>query len=376
MRPIQMVDLSQQYLKIKDQVDAEIGKVLESSAFIKGKVVGEFEEDLGKYLDDSYVIGCGNGTDALQIALMALDLKPGEEVIVPSFTYIATVEVITLLGLVPVLVDVYPDTFNINVEGLDEQISENTKAIIPVHLYGQAANLSEIIAFAKKHNLYVIEDTAQGIGGTIEFEGEVRKLASISDIGCLSFFPSKNLGCYGDGGALVTKNKALAEKIRMVANHGQKVKYKHDIIGVNSRLDSIQAAILKVKLPHLEAYITERRNVANKYDTELSKVKDIIIPKTESDVRHVYHQYTIRVPKELRDALKLYLSEKGIPSMIYYPIPVHQQQGYQNKVRVACDLTLTEDLTATVLSLPIHTEMDEDQQNYIIDNVIKFFETC
>ncbi len=368
-----MVDLGRQYQKIKSSIDKEILNVIDKTDFIKGMALFEFEKNLGSYLDGASVIGCANGTDALQIALMALGLKRGDEVIVPSFTYVATVEVIALLGLTPVLVDVHSDTFNIDLNGLDEVITDKTKAIIPVHLYGQAADMDKVLSFARKHNLFVVEDSAQGIGGTIKIEGINKKLATIGDIGCLSFFPSKNLGCYGDGGALVTKNKQLAHKIRMIANHGQEKKYHHDIVGINSRLDTIQSAILNVKLPQLEGYNNARRSVAKLYDQGLSDVLELETPVRNLGIKHVFHQYTVKVKNDKRDQLKNYLKEKGIPSMIYYPLPVHKQKAYKDIVKVGGSLKNTDTLTKTVLSLPIHTEMDEEQQAYIIQEIRHFF---
>ena len=373
MKPIQMVDLGQQYKNLKREIDLGIANVIENTSFIKGQAVSEFESDLARYLNDSYVIGCGNGTDALQIALMALDLKPGDEVIVPSFTYVATAEVIALLKLVPVMVDVDTNLFTISLEQLEDVISPKTKAIIPVHLYGQMAPMEQIGRFAEKHNLYVIEDTAQAIGSYQMVNG-VREMAStIGHIGCLSFFPSKNLGCYGDGGALVTKDKELAQRIRMISNHGQEKKYHHDLIGVNSRLDSIQAAVLKVKLQHLDSYNDARNKVAEAYDKGFKDISQIITPKLKENTYHVFHQYTIILVNEVRDEFKEYLLDKGIPSMIYYPIPIHKQKAYSGMVKMPVSLDQTEWLTDRVISLPIHTELDNQQLNHIIETVQNYF---
>ena len=373
MNPIQMVDLGRQYSKIKEDIDKGIQTVIDTTSFIKGPAESKFETELSKYLDGAFVIGCGNGTDALQIALMSLGLKPGDEVIVPAFTYVATIEVIGLLGLVPVLVDVDKDSFNIDVSKISKVLTPKTKAIVPVHLYGQPAEMEPLMLFASKHNLLVIEDTAQAIGADCLIQAKMKKASTIGDIGCLSFFPSKNLGCYGDGGALVTRNEELAKKIRMVANHGQSVKYKHDLVGVNSRLDSIQAAILSVKLPYLDSYSKARNEVASAYDASFKKMDGIVIPKRSIGCTHVFHQYTLRVLNGKRDSLKQYLSAQGIPSMVYYPIPVHLQKGYLELVKYTDKLNVTETLCEEVLSLPIHTEMDIDQLEYIISKVVNFF---
>ena len=368
-----MVDLGQQYEKIKEEVTNGIQNVIDTTSFIKGPSVSKFESELSTYLDGAFVIGCGNGTDALQIALMAAGLNPGDEVLVPAFTYIATIEVIGLLGLIPVLIDAENDTFNMDVNQLQEAYSSKTKAIVPVHLYGQPSNMDFILQFAKNHNLFVIEDTAQAIGAYCKVGDTYQKVATIGDMGCLSFFPSKNLGCYGDGGAIVTRDKKLASRIRMIANHGQEVKYKHDVIGVNSRLDSIQAAVLSAKLPHLDAYSLARNEVAKEYDAAFSSLKEIVTPKRFKDTTHVFHQYTLKVKNGKRDELKKYLAEKSIPTMIYYPIPVHKQKGYLDLVKYIGELTVTEQLCEEVLSLPIHTEMGIDQLEYIINAVKSFF---
>ena len=373
MRKIQMVDLGQQYNKIKDKVNLGIQSVIDSSGFIKGKEVAQFESELGSFLDNAYVCGCGNGTDALQIALMALGLKPGDEVIVPSFTYVATAEVIALLGLVPVMIDVDSELFTLDVTQLNQSLTPKTKAIIPVHLYGQMAPMKEVMDFAAKNNLFVVEDTAQGIGSSMQLDGRTRMAATIGDIGCLSFFPSKNLGCYGDGGALVTKNKELAERIRMVANHGQSKKYHHDIIGVNSRLDTIQATVLRAKLPELSNYNMSRREVADAYDKAFTGIPQLTTPKRFENSHHVFHQYTLVVNSGNRDDFKEYLSSKEIPSMIYYPIPIHRQKAYSQIVKVPVTLKNTDWLTDRVISLPIHTEMDQDQLSYIIQTVQEYY---
>ncbi|RMG83920.1 MAG: DegT/DnrJ/EryC1/StrS family aminotransferase [Bacteroidetes bacterium] len=369
-----MVDLKTQYLKIKDQIDSEIQKVIDSTAFINGPAVKEFARDLETYLQVKHVIPCGNGTDALQIALMALGLKPGDEVATPSFTYVATVEVIALLGLKPVFVEVNPDTFNMDTDDLEKKITPNTKAIVPVHLYGQCADMEKILQIAEKYQIPVVEDTAQAIGAEYTFsDGRVKKAGTIGTIGCTSFFPSKNLGCYGDGGAIFTNNDELAQKIRMIANHGQAKKYYHDIIGVNSRLDSIQAAVLKVKLPHLDEYSRARNQAAVYYTERLSQIPDIQTPVTADFTNHVYHQYTIKLKDTNREKLQNHLAEKGIPSNIYYPVPVHLQKGYVQYGFKEGDLPVTEELSKIVLSLPIHTEMDENQLNYICTQIENYF---
>jgi dTDP-4-amino-4,6-dideoxygalactose transaminase len=374
MKPIQMVDLGQQYLKLKNKINSGIQSVIDSTGFIKGKELSQFEIELGTYLDGAYIIGCGNGTDALQIALMALGLKPGDEVIVPSFTYVATAEVIALLNLVPVMVDVDPTLFTLDIDQLAKCISDKTRAIIPVHLYGQMAPMNEVIKFAKENNLFVIEDTAQAIGSSMIFNGETRKASTIGDIGCLSFFPSKNLGCYGDGGALVTTNKKLADKIRMVANHGQSKKYHHDVVGVNSRLDTIQAAVLRAKLPELPKYNDARNSVADFYDSAFSKISQVTIPQRALNSVHVFHQYTLVLNFGNRDKFVEFLKSRDIPSMVYYPVPIHRQKAYMELVKMPVELTQTDWLTDRVVSLPIHTEMDQEQLDYIIQTVQKYFD--
>jgi dTDP-4-amino-4,6-dideoxygalactose transaminase len=369
-----MVDLKKQYIKIKDEVDLAVLNTIEEGSFINGPEVINFTNNLSKYLNGAYVIPCANGTDALQIAMMALDLKPGDEVIVPAFTYVATAEVIGLLNLKPIMVDVDEDNFNISVENIRNAITNNTKAIVPVHLYGQCAEMEAIMNIAKEFNLFVIEDTAQAIGAEFTFrDGQKKQAGTIGDIGCTSFFPSKNLGCYGDGGALYTFNKVLADKIKMIANHGQVIKYIHKYIGVNSRLDSIQAAILNIKLKHLNSYSNERRNAANRYDQLLQDIKQIETPKRTLNSTHVFHQYTIKVKNGERDALKKHLENLGIPAMIYYPIPLNEQEAYVNIGHVSGALTNTNYLCKSVLSLPMHTELTEAEQVHISKMIHSFF---
>lgn len=375
---IPMVDLKGQYLKIKDEVDAEIQKVIDNTAFINGPAVKEFADDLSKYLGGCHVIPCANGTDALQIALMALDLKPGDEVIVPAFTYVASAEVIGLLGLTPVMVDVDYETFNVTVENLKKALSPKSKAIIPVHLFGQSCDMEPILEFAKANRLYVIEDNAQAIGATYTFsDGHKAKTGTMGTIGCTSFFPSKNLGCYGDGGAIFTKDDTLAEKLRMIANHGQKVKYHHSVIGCNSRLDTIQAAILKVKLKHLDEYCAARYEAASYYTAKLKEFdpdqKYFITPKELEKSTHVYHQYTLKVLNEKRDELKAFLAEEGIPSMIYYPLPLQEQEAFKGITRAAESLNNAKECAYSVLSLPIHTEMNYKIQDKVVEQIMKFF---
>jgi UDP-2-acetamido-2-deoxy-ribo-hexuluronate aminotransferase len=371
-KKIQMVDLKGQYEKIKAEVDAGIQEVINTTAFINGPAVKEFQADLENYLNVKHVIPCANGTDALQIAMMALDLKPGDEVITASFTYVATAEVIGLLGLVPVLVDVYPDTFDINIEAIEKAITPKTKAIVPVHLFGQCSDMERIMVAAKKHNLYVIEDVAQAIGADYTFsDGKKAKAGTIGTIGCTSFFPSKNLGCYGDGGALYTNDDALAKKIRMIAHHGQSVQYVHDVLGVNSRLDTIQAVVLKAKLKHLDEYAAARNTVANYYDKALANHPKLKTPVRAKNSTHVFHQYTLQLTGVDRAKLREQLSERGIPAMIYYPIPLHEQNAYKSERSKKGDFPVTEKLCATVLSLPMHTEMDEETLKYICTNLLE-----
>jgi dTDP-4-amino-4,6-dideoxygalactose transaminase len=371
MTNLQMVDLKRQYLKIKDEVDQAIQQVIDTTAFINGPQVKQFANALENYLQVKHVIPCANGTDALQIAMMALGLKPGDEVITPSFTYIATVEVVGLLGLKPVFCEVDPKTFTLDPASLEAMITPQTKAIVPVHLYGQAANMDAIMAIAKKHQLFVIEDNAQGIGGYYTGQDGIRRAnGTIGDIGSTSFFPSKNLGCYGDGGALYTNDDALAEKIRMVANHGQRQKYVHEMVGCNSRLDTMQAAILLVKLKHLDTYCEARRSVATFYNQAFTDHPNIEIPFEASSAYHVYHQYTVKLNGVNRDQVKKKLEEKGIPSMIYYPIPAHRQKMFEAFDMGNLEMKNTDELTAQVISLPIHTEMHEDELNYIAENFL------
>ena len=371
-KKIQMVDLKGQYLKIKNEVDSGIQDVINSTAFINGPAVKEFAGELEKYLGTKHVIPCANGTDALQIAMMALGLKPGDEVITASFTYVATAEVIGLLGLTPVLVDVYPDTFNIDVEAVERNITPKTKAIVPVHLFGQCADMEKLMKVAKKHNLYVIEDVAQAIGADYRFsDGTTKKAGTIGDIGSTSFFPSKNLGCYGDGGALYTDNSELAQKIKMIAHHGQSVQYVHDVLGVNSRLDTIQAVVLKAKLKHLDEYAAARNKAADYYDKAFAGNSKIKTPARSKSSNHVFHQYTLQVTGYDRNKLREQLAEKGIPAMIYYPIPLHMQKAYKSDRYKAGDFPVTEKLCATVLSLPMHTELDENTLSYITKSVLE-----
>ncbi len=373
MRPIQMVDLKQQYHKIKSEVDKAVIDVLESSAFINGKPVGEFANDLSAYLGVKHSIPCANGTDALQIAMMALGLQPGDEVITPSFTYIATVEVVALLRLNPVFVDVDPDTFCMDPKSVEKAITPKTKAIVPVHLYGHAAPMEELLAIAKKHNLYVIEDNAQAIGADYTFsDGTKKKTGVMGTIGTTSFFPSKNLGGYGDGGAIFTNDDELAEKLRMIANHGQKVRYYHDMVGCNSRLDTVQAAILKIKLKHLDEYCDARRAAADYYDAAFAGNPKITTPYRAAYSKHVFHQYTLKLSGVNRDGLQQFLQENNIPSMIYYPVPCHKQKMFDYIGTVNASLPVTDSLTPVVISLPIHTELDKEQQDYIISKVLEY----
>jgi len=378
MRPIQMVDLKQQYRHIQAEVDAAVLDVLESSAFINGKPVQEFAEEMSTYLGVKHTIPCANGTDALQIAMMALDLQPGDEVITPSFTYIATTEVVALLRLKPVFVEVDPKTFCMDPEALRRAITPKTKAIVPVHLYGSSAPMEEIMQIAKEHNLYVIEDNAQAIGADYFFsDGTKTKTGTIGTIGCTSFFPSKNLGCYGDGGAMFTNDDALAEKLRMVANHGQKVRYYHDLVGCNSRLDTIQAAILRIKLRRLDAYIEARQKAAAFYDAAFAGHPHIKTPFRSAWSSHVFHQYTLILDgyndvAEVRNGLTTFLAQHQVPSMIYYPVPAHRQKMFDTWGGSGYDLPVTDWLTDRVVSLPIHTELDEEQQQFITGKVLEY----
>ncbi len=369
-----MVDVKSQYQKIKEEVDRGIQEVLDTTAFINGPQVKKFQKEFEAYLDVKHVIPCANGTDALQIAMMAVGLKPGDEVIVPAFTYVATAEVIALLGLVPVMVDVDPDTFNINIEGINSAITSKTKAIVPVHLYGQSAEMEAIMKIAEHHKLWVLEDNAQAIGADYTFsDGRKVKTGTIGHIGCTSFYPSKNLGCYGDGGAIMTNDDALGTLLHKIANHGQVVRYYHDVVGCNSRLDSIQAVVLSAKLPHLDAYRDARIKVADYYDTAFANVDVLETPFRASYTTHVFHQYTLKVKDGRRDALKAYLDEQKIPNMIYYPVPLYKQEAFKASSNGLELLENTESLCKEVISLPIHTEMDEDQLTFICERVKAFF---
>ncbi len=375
MRPLQMVDTKTQYLKIKTEVDAAVLNVLESSVFIGGKVVSDFAQNLAQYHGSKYCIPCANGTDALQIAMMALGLQPGDEVITPSFTYIATVEVAALLHLKPVFVEVDPKTFCIDPAAVEKAITSKTKAIVPVHLYGHAANMEAIMKIADAHNLFVIEDNAQGIGNDYTFsDGTVKKTGSIANIGCTSFYPSKNLGAYGDGGAMFTDNDELAVKLRMIASHGQNKRYYHEVVGCNSRLDAVQAAILDIKLKHLDEYILARRKAADFYDAAFANSKKITVPYRHASNNHVFHQYTLLLEDTDRDALHQFLADNGVPSMIYYPVPAHRQKMFDAFGGSLYELPITDWLTERVISLPIHTELDEEQQSFIIKKVLEFTE--
>lgn len=368
-----MVDLMAQYQKIKPQVDEAILGIMESAQFINGPEVKSFQAELENYLGVKHVIPCANGTDALQIALMSLGVQPGDEVITPSFTFIATTEVVALLGIKPVFVDVDKDTFCIDPSKIEAAITDKTKAIIPVHLYGQAANMDEIMAVANKHNLKVIEDNAQAIGGDFNHaDGSTSKTGTVGHIGTTSFFPSKNLGCYGDGGAIFTNDDDLAGKIRMIANHGQSKRYYHDVVGCNSRLDSIQAAVLRIKLRELDNYIDARRSVADYYDSFFADFENIKTPVRGEKSRHVFHQYTLTLEGVDRDGLNAFLAEKGIPSMIYYPVPAHRQKMFEAFDSASTVLPVTDWLTERVISLPIHTEMDQEQLAYICENIAEF----
>ncbi len=369
-----MVDLKSQYNKIKAEVDEGIRQVIDSTAFIKGPKVKEFEQHLAHYLGIKHVISCGNGTDALQVAMMSLGLKPGDEVITTSFTFIATAEVIALLGLTPVVVDVNPDTYNIDPDSIRKAITANTKAIVPVHLFGQCAPMEEIMNIAKEYNLFVIEDNAQAIGADYIFDdGSKKKSGTIGNIGCTSFFPSKNLGAFGDGGALFTDDDKIAEQARAVVNHGMKIRYYHDYIGVNSRLDSIQAAILDVKLKHLDEYAFARNSAAEFYDNAFANHPNITTPKRYSKSSHVFHQYTLKLKNANRISLQEHLKGLGIPMMIYYPVPLHMQKAYKSERYQKGDFPVTEYLSESVFSLPMHTELSVEQLEYITKGVLSFF---
>ena len=363
-----------QYLRHRKEIDSAIKEVIDNTAFINGSHVEAFSENLKTYLGVSHVVPCANGTDALQVALMALGLKAGDEVIVPSFTFIASAEVIGLLGLRPVLVDVDYDSFNVTAKNIEQAITVNTRAIIPVHLFGQAAPMEEIMALAKKYDLWVVEDNAQALGAEYVFDSGKRQfLGTIGHIGCTSFFPSKNLGCYGDGGALFTNDEALAKRIKMICNHGSSVKYHHEVLGVNSRLDTLQAAILNVKLQHLSTYNKLRYEAAQRYSYSFRDISELITPKEFSYSTHVYHQYTLKVQGEKRDELKEYLSSCGIPSMVYYPIPLHRQQAFLQIAHQSGDMVQSERLCKEVLSLPMHTELDLSKIAFIISKILNFY---
>lgn len=381
MKKIQMVDLQSQYNKIKDVVDSSIINVMENASFINGPTVKSFQKNLEDYLGVKHVIPCANGTDALQIAMMSLDLKPGDEVITTNFTFAATVEVISLLNLKPVLVDVELDSFNIDCNKIKKAITSKTKAIVPVHLFGQSADMEKVMQIAKEYNLYVIEDNAQAIGASFQFStGIKKKTGTIGDIGTTSFFPSKNLGCFGDGGALFTNNDDLAYKIRGIVNHGMYERYHHDVVGVNSRLDSVQAAVLNAKLPHLNSYNKSRQDSARKYSEALKNCNEIMTPILSNGCIeicgscdcHVFHQYTIRILSNRRDDLANYLSDQKIPFGIYYPIPLHKQKAYESKAYRDDDFVNTNTLCDQVISLPMHSELSDEQIDFITDKVIKF----
>lgn len=369
-----MVDLKNQYLKIKTDIDKAIEQVLLETDFINGQKVKDFSNNLAKYLDVKHIIPCANGTDALQIAMMTLDFEIGDEIILPAFTYVATAEVVALLKLTPVLVDVDPNTFNIDISKIEQAITPKTKAIVPVHLYGQSAQMDEIMQIAQKHNLYVIEDNAQAIGAYYtNNKGQKKRLGTIGHIGCTSFFPTKNLGCYGDGGALMTNNDILAQKIKMIANHGQIQKYHHKYIGINSRLDTIQAAILDEKLKYLDNYSQLRFNTAMYYSEGLKDIEQIQVPYLAKYSSHVFHQYTIIIKTNQRDQLKEYLQKKSIPSMIYYPLPLNEQEAFKNCSKIIGNIENTYMLCKSVLSLPMHTELNKQQQDFIISTIKEFF---
>lgn len=381
MKKIQMVDLGGQYQAIKEKVNSSISNIMETSAFINGPEVKEFQKELETYLGVKHVIPCANGTDALQIAMMGLGLKPGDEVITADFTFAATVEVIALLQLTPVLVDVEPDTFNIDIAAIEKAITPKTKAIVPVHLFGQCANMDALLEIGKKHNIYIIEDNAQAIGADYTFkDGRKQKAGTIGEVGSTSFFPSKNLGCYGDGGAIFTNDDDLAHTIRGIVNHGMYVRYHHDVVGVNSRLDSIQAAVLRAKLPKLDTYCDARRVAARKYSKAFVDQDNIVVPVTVNGCSgicdtcdcHVFHQYTLKITNGKRDGLAEFLGEKGIPCGVYYPIPLHIQKAYVDDRYKDEDFPITNQLVKEVISLPMHTELDDEQINYITATVLEY----
>lgn len=371
MNPIQMVDLKSQYLRIKPEIDAAIQRVLDSTAFIQGSPVFDFEQQLVQYAGSKCVVSCGNGTDALLAALMSLGIGEGDEVVVPAFTFIAAVEVIALLGATPVFVDVCEDSFNVDVNALEKAVTPKTKALIPVHLYGQCADMEFILKIAKKHNIKVIEDACQAVGATYTFsDGTMKQAGTMGDVGCLSFFPSKNLGCYGDGGAMMTQDADLSERLRAICKHGSKEKYHHQLVGLNSRLDTLQAAILMAKLPHLDDFIAARGFAAQYYYEALKGLDWIELPVIKENTTHTFHQFTLKVKEGRRDALKQYLAEKGIPSMIYYPVPAHLQPAYQYLNYKEGDFPVAEQLCREVLSLPMHTELSENQLQYICKTIV------
>lgn len=373
MKELTMVDLKSQYLDIKEQIDASIQEVISNSTFINGPQVASFKQNLANYLNVKHVIPCGNGTDALQIALMALNLKEGDEVITVDFTFAATVEVVKLLKLTPVLIDVEEDTYNMSLAALKKAITPKTKAIIPVHLFGQCAEMEAILAIAKEHNLSVIEDTAQALGASYTFsDGTVKKAGTMGTMGTTSFFPSKNLGCYGDGGAVFTNDANLAHAMNGIKNHGMYQKYYYDVVGINSRLDSIQAGVLDIKLPHLDAYNKARQKAAAYYNKALKDCKYIIIPKESDFSTHVYHQYTLRITHEKRDGLHAYLKEQNIPNAIYYPVALHNQKAYKTENVIEENFANTNRLITQVISLPIHTALETEQQDYIIKNILNY----
>ncbi len=368
-----MVDLQTQYHRLKTEIDTAMQEVIESSAFINGPAVKQFQSGMVEYLNVKHIITCGNGTDALQAALVALDLQPGDEVITTAFTFIATVEVIGLLNLKPILVDVDLNTYNLIPKQVEAAITPKTKAIIPVHLFGQGADMNRLKEIANKYNLFLVEDGAQSLGACYKTEGGSSKLGTIGDIGCTSFFPSKNLGCFGDGGACITNNDKLAEKLRMFVNHGAKVKYYHKTIGVNSRLDTLQAAILNVKLPHLDDFNQRRQKVAGFYDSAFGDIEEIVLPGRNPESEHVFHQYVLRIKNGKRDDLREWLGKKAIPAMVYYPVALHRQEAFSKWITDDFSLPNSEQLTREVLALPVHTEMTTEQLEYIREGVLSFF---
>lgn len=375
MKEIRMVDLKSQYQKIKNEIDNAIQEVIDTTAFIRGPQVKKFAAALAEYMKCKQAIPCGNGTDALQIAMMALNLKPGDEVITSDFTFIATVEVIALLGLTPVLVDVNPDTFTLDVEAVERAITEKTKAIVPVHLFGQCAEMKPIMDIAKNNNLFVIEDTAQATGADYIYDDGTRKKAgTIGDIGCTSFFPSKNLGCYGDGGAIYTNNEELAQAMNSIVNHGMEKRYYHDRVGVNSRLDTIQAAILNIKLKYLDQYNQARQKAAEYYDKAFDGHPNLTIPYRSENSTHIFHQYTLKTEDIDRDGLLTHLKDNNIPCAVYYPVPLHLQKAYADPRYKEGDFPVTESLSKSVISLPMHTELDEEQLEYITKKVLEFID--